>query len=93
MKKEFAQLVKDMRVLFHPEFKSIANNKTLTADQFDEALSILEEKQKQMIIDSGFTQSEFESLCREHFMDFSSNLPEEWIVKYDPDNAHILVKQ
>lgn len=91
MKKEFAQLVKDMRVAFHPEFKVIANNATLTTDQFDKALAELEEKQKNMIVESGYTQNEFDKLCREHFMDFSSANPEEWVIKHDPDNAHIIV--
>jgi hypothetical protein len=91
MKKEFAQLVKDMRVAFHPEFSGIANNSTLTTDQFDKALSELEEKQKMMIVESGYTQNEFDTLCREHFMDFSSQNPEEWIIRHDPENALIII--
>lgn len=93
MKKEFAQLVKDMRVAFHPEFKSIANSSELNTDQFDKALSELEEKQKQMIVESGYTQTEFDIMCREYLMDFSSSNPEEWIVRHDPDNAHIIVNR
>jgi hypothetical protein len=91
MKKEFAQLVKDMRIAFHPEFAVIASNTTLSTEQFDKALSELEEKQKAMIVESGYTQNEFDKLCREHFMDFSSTNPEEWVIKHDPENAHIIV--
>lgn len=91
MKKEFAQLVKDMRIAFHPEFSAIANNAALTTDQFDKALSELEEKQKSMIVESGYTQTEFDQLCREHFMDFTATNPEEWVIRHDPDNAHIVV--
>jgi hypothetical protein len=91
MKKEFAQLVKDMRLAFHPEFKAIAGNANLSTDQFDKALAELEEKQKQMVIESGYTQTEFDKLCREHFMDFSSANSDEWVIRHDPDNAHIIV--
>lgn len=91
MKKEFAQLVKDMRIAFHPEFAKIANNTDLTTEQFDKALAELEDKQKAMIVESGYTQNEFDKLCREHFMDFSSSNSEEWVIKHDPDNAHIIV--
>ena len=91
MKKEFAQLVKDMRITFHPEFAKIANNAELTTEQFDKALAELEDKQKTMIVESGYTQNEFDKLCREHFMDFSSSNSEEWVIKHDPDNAHIIV--
>jgi len=91
MKKEFAQLIKDMRVAFHPEFKSIASNASLTTEQFDKAFLSLEEKQGQMVIESGYTQDEFDKLCREHFMDFSSANPDEWVIRHDPDNAHIIV--
>lgn len=91
MKKEFAQLVKDMRVAFHPQFKSIASNTELSTEQFDKELAELEEKQKAMIVESGYTQNEFDQLCREHFMDFSSSNPDEWVIRHDPDNAHIIV--
>ena len=91
MKKEFAQLVKDMRVAFHPEFKTIANDSSLNTDEFDKALADLEEKQRKMIMESGYTQTEFDKMCREHFMDFSSTNPDEWIIKHDPENAHIIV--
>lgn len=91
MKKEFAHLIKDMRVAFHPEFKAIANDSTLSTEQFDKAFLELEEKQRQMVIESGFTQIEFDKLCREHFMDFSSANPDEWVIRHDPENAHIIV--
>ena len=93
MKKEFPHLVKDMRVAFHPEFKSIANNAVLTTEQFDTALLDLEEKQQKMIVESGYTQNEFDTMCREYFMDFTSENPDEWVIKHDPDNAHIVVNR
>jgi len=93
MKKEFPQLIKDMRVALHPEFKSISNSTELSTEQFDKALAELDEKQRQMIVESGYTQTEFDTMCREYFMDFSSSNPDEWIVNHDPDNAHIIVNR
>lgn len=91
MRKEFAQLIKEMRLAFHPEFKAIANNSNLSTEQFDQALTALETKQKQMIIEAEYSQEEFDQLCKEHFMDFSSPNSDEWIIRHDVDNAHIIV--
>lgn len=93
MRKEFVQLIKEMRVAFHPEFKSITNNVTMDTTKFDLALSDLEKKQTQMIVEAGYTKDEFDVLSREHFMDFSSENPEEWIVRHDPENAQVILKQ
>ena len=93
MKKDFPQLIKEMRMAFHPEFQTITSNANLTTDQFDEALSKLEEKQKQMIIEAEYTQEEFDALCREYFMDFTSSNQDEWIVRHDPDNAQVIVNR
>lgn len=91
MKKEFAQLIREMRVALHPQFKSITNDSNLSAELLDKALADLDEKQHQMITESGYTQAEFDGMCREHFMDFSSSDPDEWVIKYNPDYPHIIV--
>jgi hypothetical protein len=90
MKTDFAILIKSMRLTFRPDFKIITINSILTPEQLDQALLDLEEKQGQMIIDNGYTQEEFDLLYREYFMDFSSENPDEWIIKHDPENAQII---
>lgn len=94
-KKEFSQLIREMRIALHPEFKSITNNQATAIDinQFDLALSQLEGKQIQMIVEAGYAKDEFDSLSREHFMDFSSENPDEWVIRHDPNNAQVILKQ
>ena len=93
MKKEFAQLIKDMRVALRPEFKTITANGPITGVphlKLDEALEELEKKQHQMVIDGGYTQEEFDIMSREYYMDFTSDNPDEWVIKHDPENPVII---
>jgi hypothetical protein len=92
MKKDFAQLIKEMRTALRPEFHSIiaSDGSQLTSEQLSQSLMDLETKTNQMIVDNGYTKPEFDQLCREHFMDFSSNNPDEWVIKHDPENAQII---
>lgn len=90
MKKDFAQLIKEMRVALRPDFKSLTFNEALTSEQLDQALADIEKRQDQMVIDAGYTKEEFDSVYREYFMDFSSDKPDEWIIKHDPENAQII---
>jgi hypothetical protein len=43
-----------------------------------------------MILEAGYTETEFYSLSGEYYMDFSSENPDEWVVKLDPENAQII---
>jgi hypothetical protein len=90
MKTEFPKLLKDMRLALNPEFKAIVNDSTLTAEQLDKALMEIEAKQERMVKDHGYTQEEFAQLIKEHFIDFSSANPDEWIVKPDTVNPQII---
>ena len=92
MKKDFAQLIKDMRLAFSPEFKTIIHNTSLTSEQLDAALKELEEKRNQMLTENGYTQSEFDDISSEYFIDFTSSNPDEWIVRHDPENPGLLIK-
>lgn len=89
MKKEFAQLVKDMRLALRSEFKQIVTA-GLSTDEMDQKLSELEKKQDQMITESGYEPEEYSKLVKESFMDFSSPNPDEWIIRHDPENAQII---
>jgi hypothetical protein len=91
MKTEFPKLLKDMRIALNPEFKTIVSDSTLTADQFDKALMEIEAKQEQMVKDHGYTQEEFSQLIKEHFIDFSSTNPDEWVIKLDTENPQIII--
>lgn len=90
MKTEFATLIKSMRLVFRPDFKAITLKDGLTVDQLNQALEELEKKQQQMIVDNGYTKEEFDSLYREYYMDFSSDNPDEWVIKHDPSNPVII---
>lgn len=90
MKTEFPKLLKDMRLALNPEFKSIVSDSTLTAEQLDKALMKVEALQEQMVKDHGYTQEEFSQLIKEHFIDFSSTNPDEWVIRPDTENPQII---
>lgn len=90
MKTEFATLIKSMRLVFRPDFKTITLSEGLTTEQLDQALLELEKKQQQMIVENGYTQEEFDVLYREYYMDFTSDNPDEWVIKHDPENPVII---
>ena len=90
MKTEFASLIKSMRIIFRPDFKAITLKDGLTTDQLNQALEELEQRQQKMIVDNGYSKEEFDSLYREYFMDFSSDNPDEWVIKHDPENPVII---
>jgi hypothetical protein len=90
MKTDFPILIKSMRLILRPEFKSIMAMPVEKVEILDQAISELEDKQNQLIVDNGYTKDEFNSLYREYFMDFSSENPDEWIIRHDPENAQII---
>lgn len=90
MKTEFSTLIKSMRLIFRPDFKAITLKADLSVEQLNQALEELEQKQQQMIVDNGYTKEEFDSLYREYYMDFSSDNPDEWVIKHDPANPVII---
>lgn len=90
MKKDFVQLVKDLRITFRPAFYKVVNAEELSTEQKSQALTDLEVKQEQALIEAGYTFKEFDSLLREYFMDLSSENPDEWIIRHDPENAIII---
>ncbi len=87
MKTDFPTLVKSMRLVLRPDFKAL---ESLEGEPHDQALSDLEKKSAQMIVENGYSEDEFYSLYQEYFIDFSSDNPDEWIIKHDPDNAQII---
>jgi len=87
MKEDFATLVKSMRLTLMPAFKRL---ETLTGEEHSNALDMIERESLKMILDAGYTESEFYGEHQKHFMDFSSKNPDEWIIKLDPENAHII---
>lgn len=87
MKTDFPTLVKSMRLIFKPDFKAL---ESLAHEEHDRVLSELESKSSQMIVDNGYTEEEFYSLYQEYYMDFSSDNPDEWVIKHDPSNAQII---
>ena len=45
-----------------------------------------------MIQDAGYTEEEFNNTRDKYYMDFSSDNPDEWIIKHNPDNAKLISK-
>ena len=90
MKTDFAILIKSMRLTFRPDFKAITLKDGLSPEQLDQELADLEKRQQQMVQDNGYTQEEFDALYREYYMDFSSNNPDEWVIRHDPENPIIV---
>jgi hypothetical protein len=76
-----------MRKSLRPEFKKL---ETLVGEEHSQTLESVEEKSSKMILEAGYTETEFYSLSGEYYMDFSSENPDEWVVKLDPENAQII---
>jgi len=89
MKKEFTQLIKDIRLALRDDFKAIVSS-NLSVNEMSDKLTELEEKQNIMLAEAGYDSVEYHSLMKEYFMDFSSPNPDEWVVKHDPENAQII---
>jgi hypothetical protein len=90
MKTEFPKFLKEMRIALHPEFERIVGNSSLSSDQLDQALLAIEAKQEEMVNANGYTLEEFGHIIKDYFIDFSSENPDEWIIREDPANAQII---
>lgn len=89
MKTDFPTLIKSMRLVLKPEFDRLD---ALKDEEHDQMLAFIESKSLQMIQDNGYTEEEFYTIYAQYYMDFSSNNPDEWIIKLDPNNAQVIVK-
>lgn len=87
MKTDIVTLIKDMRKNLRPSFKKL---ETLTGQEHSDTLESVEVTSSKMITDGGYTESEFYSLSSEYYMDFSSENPDEWVIRHDPENAQII---
>jgi len=87
MKTDIAILIKDMRKVLRPDFKKLEN---LVGPEHSNTLQHVEETSAKMITEAGYTESEFYTLSTEYYMDFSSENPDEWIIRHDPENAQII---
>lgn len=87
MKTDIVTLIKDMRKNLRPSFKKL---ETLTGKEHSDTLESVEVTSSKMITDGGYTESEFYSLSSEYYMDFSSENPDEWVIRHDPENAQII---
>lgn len=41
-----------------------------------------------ILADAGWTYTEYTNMMDNYFMDFSSDNPDEWIIRYDPENTN-----
>jgi hypothetical protein len=85
-KTPFIQLMKEMRLEIHPMFKALSS----TDDPTNASLTKIEELQETMAKKAGYTMDEFTAAMNEHFMDFTNEDPEQWVIRHDPENAKIL---
>lgn len=87
MKTDFATLIKSMRQALRADFKKLESIKD---QEHSDLLESIEARSSQMIVDGGYTEEEFYTLYQDYFMDFSSENPDEWVVKHDPENAQVI---
>lgn len=90
MKTDFPILIKAMRLTFRPDFRNLIMKDGLSTEQLNQAIEELENRQQQMILENGYSKEEFDVLYREYYMDFSSENPDEWVIKHDPSNPIII---
>lgn len=89
MKKDFVQLIKEIRLTLQAEFKLVVSSE-LPVEEISARLSVLEDKQNVMVKEAGYELAEFNQLMKEYFMDFSSPNSDEWVIRHDPENAAII---
>ena len=87
---DFATAMKTLRLELRPLFKSIMDNNSLDSTAKDAALTDLETKQEQLVAKFGFDMNTFNTAMGEHYMDFSSSNPDEWIIRHDPEHATLI---
>lgn len=87
MKTDIATLIISIRKAFRDDFKKIG---TLSGEEHSNLLDMIERGSLKMILDAGYTESEFYEEQGKYFMDFSSSNPDEWVIKLDPTNAYII---
>lgn len=87
MKTDIVTLIKSMRKVLRPDFKKL---EALVGEDHSHTLESVEERSSQMISEAGYTESEFYALSSEYYMDFSSENPDEWVIRHDPENAQII---
>jgi len=91
MKTNFTTLMKDLRITLHPLFKSMAfGTANATENHVEITLDDLEKKKDAMLLQAGYTSDEFDKLIKEYYLDFSSDKPEDWIMRHDPEHAVVI---
>lgn len=88
-KKDFGLLLKEMRIVLHPELLKINGTKIEETAKLN-LLDELEAKQAEILKNEGYTSDEFNSLLKDYFCDFTSEKPDEWVIRHDPENAQII---
>jgi hypothetical protein len=87
MKPNFATLMKEMRIVLHPMFKAMS---VKDGTNLGPTLDDLEKKKTEMLLQADWTDEEFNKAGDEYYMDFSSENPDNWIIRHDPANATII---
>ena len=84
-KTPFPELIKEMRKVLNPKFKAIGG-----VGSTDTALQDIEDEHAKLVVAGGYTVDEFAEETKNHFIDFSSANPDEWVVRLDPEHATII---
>lgn len=88
-KTDFPTLVKIIRMKIRPEFQRLLIKSPISS----EALDDLYNQTEIICSEHGYSLNEFSDLTKRYYMDFSSDNPDEWIVKEClPSEAGILRK-
>jgi hypothetical protein len=87
MKTDFVNLILSMRKSLRPEFKKL---ESLSGEEHSNTLDMIERESLKMILAAGYTELEFYTEYQQYFMDFSSDNPDEWVVRHDPADPHII---
>jgi hypothetical protein len=87
MKTDIGTLILSMRKALRPTFLKLGS---ISGEEMSNALDMIERESLRMILEAGYTESEFYKEQREYFMDFSSDNPDEWVIRHDPENAAII---
>lgn len=80
--------MKNMRLVLHPMFAAISSS----TDQ-EQSWKDFDAKKADLLSTAGWTDAEFDKAQNEYYIDFTNDDPAQWIIRHDPANAKILIKQ
>jgi|SRR5208283_605584 hypothetical protein len=80
MTKPIEEVIKEMRLVAYPAFKEAKDNEYQEVD----------EKLTAILTEANLSNNDICDIIKNYYIDWSSDNSDEWVIKYDPNNAKII---